>query len=163
MDTSNNLRTLNDVFRALAAEDAGLGASAMVEARLRAEVLTLARSRRRSRMAFGALAAGLTLMLAVPLGLLLRQPATNASQQPLDSTRAEQPFLATPYAGSFTGEGQIVRVEVPANTLRAFGVTPSVARGQRNEARVLADILIGEDGVARAIRFVGPVAAEAQR
>jgi hypothetical protein len=162
MDTPNDMRTLNDVFRALAADDAGLGASALVEARLHAEVRTLARSRRRSRMAFGALAASLTLTLAVPLTLLLRQPATSANRQPLDSTRAEQPFLATPYAGSFTGEGQIVRVEVPATTLRAFGVTPSVARDPRNEALVLADVLIGEDGVARAIRFVGPV-AEVQR
>jgi hypothetical protein len=158
MNTPDDTRRLNDVLLAMAADDAGLGSSAEVEHRLRAEVRGLARDRHRSRMTFTALAAGLTLMLAAPLALLLRQPASDATPRPSGPTRTEQPFLATPYAGSFTGEGQIVRLEVPATTLRAFGVTAPVARDQREDARVLADVLIGEDGVARAIRFVGPVA-----
>ena len=157
MDTPNDMRRLDEVLRAMAADDGGLGSSAGVEDRLRAEVRGLARARHRSRMTFTALAAGLTLVLTVPLALMLRQPAADANHEPSVSTRSEQPFLATPYAGSFTGEGQIVRLEVPATTLRAFGVAAPVGRDQRGDARVLADVLIGEDGVARAIRFVGPV------
>ena len=151
METPNDTQTLTGALRAMAADESGLGSSARVEARLRAEVRGLARGRRRSRMTFTALAAGLTLTLAVPLTLTLRQPVSEPA-----SLRTEQPFLATPYAGSFTGEGQIVRLELPATTLRALGVT-APARTQPGDARVLADVLIGEDGVARAIRFVGPV------
>ena len=160
METPNNTRTLTDALRAMAVDDAGLGSSARVEDRLRAEVRGLARTRRRSRLTFAALAAGLTLVLAAPLTLQLRPRAPHVSGGPATSAGTEQPFLATPYAGSFTGEGQIVRLEVPATTLRAFGVT-APARTQR-DAPVLADVLIGEDGVARAIRFVGPV-PEVQR
>ena len=157
METPNDTQTLTGALRAMAAADSGLGASARVEDRLRIEVRGLARSRRRSRMTFTALAAGLTLALAVPLSLTLRHSVTEPA-----APRTEQPFLATPYAGSFTGEGLIVRLEVPAATLRAYGVTTPVARNQRGDARVLADVIVGEDGVARAIRLVGPV-PEVQR
>jgi hypothetical protein len=156
MRTPNDTRTLTDTLRAMAADDAELGSSTLVEERLRAEVRALGRATRRGRMTFAARAAGLTLVLAVPLGLTLRQPL-DTDRQPAGAARTEPPFLATPYAGSFTGEGQIVRVEVPAATLRAFGVTSPAVREQRENMRVLADVLIGEDGVARAIRFVGPV------
>jgi hypothetical protein len=47
--------------------------------------------------------------------------------------------------------GQIVRVEVPRTTLVRFGLPVNTDRvGQR----VKADLLLGVDGSARAIRFV---------
>jgi hypothetical protein len=47
--------------------------------------------------------------------------------------------------------GQIVRVVVPAATMRTVGlpITP-----ERWNDRVQADVLVGEEGMARAIRFV---------
>ena len=47
--------------------------------------------------------------------------------------------------------GQVVRVELPRSALASIGVPVSAERA--NE-RVRADVLMGEDGTARAIRFV---------
>jgi hypothetical protein len=47
--------------------------------------------------------------------------------------------------------GHVVRVELPRNALASFGLP---VNADRAEARVKADVLMGEDGMARAIRFV---------
>jgi hypothetical protein len=56
-------------------------------------------------------------------------------------------------AGSFpaTDEVQMVRVQLPRSALGSFGLPYSAERG--NE-RVTADVIIGADGIARAVRFV---------
>ena len=46
---------------------------------------------------------------------------------------------------------QLVRVELPRSALVSFGLPMNV---ERTDERVKADVLIGNDGVARAIRFV---------
>lgn len=48
-------------------------------------------------------------------------------------------------------DGQIVRVELPRSALHSFGLPVNLERGGE---RVKADVLLGHDGVARAIRFV---------
>lgn len=48
--------------------------------------------------------------------------------------------------------GQVYRVTVPASTMRVMGVP--VSREMWNQ-RVEAEVLVGEEGLARAIRFVG--------
>ncbi len=47
--------------------------------------------------------------------------------------------------------GHVVRVELPRTALASFGLP---VNADRTEARVKADVLMGEDGIARAIRFV---------
>lgn len=47
--------------------------------------------------------------------------------------------------------GQMVRVELPRTALQRFGLPMNV---ERADDRVKADVLLGHDGVARAIRFV---------
>jgi hypothetical protein len=47
--------------------------------------------------------------------------------------------------------GQVVRVELPRSVLQSFGIPINTERAGE---RVKADILLGHDGVARAIRFV---------
>lgn len=47
--------------------------------------------------------------------------------------------------------GQMVRVELPRSALVRFGLPMNVERAGE---RVKADVLLGEDGIARAIRFV---------
>jgi hypothetical protein len=62
-------------------------------------------------------------------------------------------FLPLGYGSALSLQdgGQIVRVEVPRSTLVSFGLPVNTARvGQR----VKADLLLGVDGSARAIRFV---------
>lgn len=55
--------------------------------------------------------------------------------------------------GSLSGMegGQIVRVEVPRSALASFGIPMNAERAGE---RVKADVVLGYDGVARAIRFV---------
>ncbi len=54
-------------------------------------------------------------------------------------------------AATFQDGGQIIRVEVPRSRLASFGLPVNM---DRYNERVKADILISNDGMARAIRFV---------
>ena len=47
--------------------------------------------------------------------------------------------------------GQVVRVELPRSALSSIGLPVSADRAGE---RIKADVLLGEDGLARAIRFV---------
>ncbi|MEO8131010.1 MAG: hypothetical protein ABJF23_30905 [Bryobacteraceae bacterium] len=62
-------------------------------------------------------------------------------------------FLPVPYAPVFTAEdrGQLVRVRLPRESMRSFGLP---VNQDRIVQTVQADVLVGEDGIARAIRFV---------
>lgn len=57
-----------------------------------------------------------------------------------------------PLAGFAQSEGvHLVRVELPRSALSSFGIP---VNAERAGGRVKADVLLGEDGTARAIRFV---------
>jgi|ERR1044071_2998649 hypothetical protein len=75
------------------------------------------------------------------------QPALNASEE----IRTE--FLPLTYGGNLSqlDDGQVVRVELPRSALQSFGLPMNAERAGE---RVKADVLLGHDGVARAIRFV---------
>ena len=62
-------------------------------------------------------------------------------------------FLPVGYASpmAFQDGGQLVRVELPRSAMASFGLPVNLDRA--NE-RVKADVLVGSDGQARAIRFV---------
>lgn len=47
--------------------------------------------------------------------------------------------------------GRLVRVKLPRSALTAFGLP---LNEDRSDERIQADVLVGEDGLARAIRFV---------
>jgi hypothetical protein len=56
------------------------------------------------------------------------------------------------YAGFEQSEGaHLVRVELPRSALASFGIP---VNAEQAGGRVKADVLLGEDGTARAIRFV---------
>ena len=61
-------------------------------------------------------------------------------------------FIPLPYGEGppSPGSGQIVRVEVARSALASMGFPVT---GAASESYVQADVLIGEDGIARAIRF----------
>jgi hypothetical protein len=62
-------------------------------------------------------------------------------------------FFRIPYTPALTqmDRGQLIRVRVPATSMRNFGLP---VREERMFDRIHADVLLGEDGIARAIRFV---------
>jgi hypothetical protein len=75
------------------------------------------------------------------------QPAINANEE------ITTDFLPITYGGNLSqlDDGQVVRVELPRSALQSFGLPMNAERAGE---RVKADVLLGHDGVARAIRFV---------
>ena len=59
-------------------------------------------------------------------------------------------FIALSYAAN-SESGQIVRVKVPRSMMVSLGVTTNV---EKISELVTAEVIVGEDGSARAIRFV---------
>ena len=54
-------------------------------------------------------------------------------------------------AGSELERGQVLRVELPRSALMSFGLPMNQ---ERSTEPIKADVLVGEDGLARAIRFI---------
>ena len=162
----DRVRSVTEALRAVAGEDASLGASSVVEARLRSEVRSIARARRR-RVAIVTLAAAA--VLAIAIAVPWKRSADNASAGQPASTPAPRNEVATEVATAFfpltycslpISNAQLVRVQVPRSALASFGLAPidvpDSAPGGTASATVAADVLVGEDGVARAVRFVSP-------
>ena len=146
---------LSDALRRLANADKTMTASPAVEARLRAEVR--ARSARSTRWNGGtllALAAAVTICVSVP-ALWWR------TQIPLSSApeTAMTEFFPLFYGSVPSASGHIVRMEVPRASLARFGLASAHDAGQTT-GTVLADVLVGDDGLARAVRFVRPISQE---
>ena len=154
-DSNKRHSELNAALRALAEDDAKLSASPDVERRLLSELRAISRARRRRTwLRVSSAAAALLLGIA----LYIRQPS-NTMQSPSapEETMAEvaTEFLPLPYSHVPMNTGSTVRIEVPATALVSFGLAPSDFR--EGQGTVQADVLIGEDGLARAIRFVRPL------
>lgn len=147
---------LGAALKAVADADAGRSASAAVEERLRHAVRARAQASRRVRRTawLGAAAAVVATAALWWLPLRSNPPATAIPQGP-DSSQvpAGRAFLPLPYAHVPASDGRIVRMEVSGAALAAFGLEPiDVEAGDI----VLADVFVGEDGLARAVRFVTP-------
>jgi hypothetical protein len=129
----------------LARADAGAEAPPRVEAALKERLRRLRRARRWPALAgAGAAALGVALWLLAPGAappVVVRAPAVG---------RLPASFLPIGTFPSDLEHGQIVRVEVPAGLVVSFG-WPLPPEDDRPRA---ADVLLGEDGVARAIRFL---------
>jgi hypothetical protein len=78
-----------------------------------------------------------------------RPPA--AAQAPRQEVATE--FIAFPYAPPIYSneEAQVIRVRLPRSAMRSVGLPVNEDRWFE---RVPADVLLGQDGVARAVRFV---------
>ncbi len=66
------------------------------------------------------------------------------------STEIKTDFIALSYAGN-PDSGQIVRVKVPSSMMVTLGLVASV---ERPSNLVDAEVLVGDDGLTRAIRFI---------
>jgi len=60
-------------------------------------------------------------------------------------------FFPLRYSTVPVRSGHVVRMEVPESAMASFGLAPL---GADPMATVVADIVIGDDGLARAVRFV---------
>ena len=78
----------------------------------------------------------------------MRQLLTPPVNQP---TEIATDFILLTYDGEVGSDAQMVRVELPRSAMANFGLPVNVDRADQ---RVKADVLMGADGLARAIRFV---------
>jgi hypothetical protein len=160
-------RILSEALRAIAEEDRRVGASPHVRQRLLIDLESIARGRR-ARVWIGQLAVAAALVTAVVL------PVWYAALGPSDEgerTRGERvvgtvreeatEFFPLPYSEVPAPGGYMVRMQVPRSALTSFGVTGFGAPGDASPT-VLADVLVGGDGVARAVRFVHVVESRQQ-
>ena len=65
-------------------------------------------------------------------------------------------FFPLAYSNVPITDGRIVRLEVPRSAASAFGLDPVDLVSARHHDAVLADVVVGVDGLARAVRFVRP-------
>jgi len=151
-DSNRHDSELSAALRALAEEDAKLSASPDVEKRLLSELRAISRARRR-RTWLGVSSVAAALLLGI--ALYVRHPsgtvqAPSAPEAAIAEVATE--FLPLPYYHVPMNTGSTVRIEVPATALVAFGLAPRDFR--EGDGTIQADVLVGEDGLARAVRFV---------
>jgi hypothetical protein len=152
-------RWLHDVAEA----DSASGASAAVRQRLIEDVRARGRARRAATVKMYVLAAGLVVATAMPVWQLMTRPSSEDPQRvaidiPSRTTSTSDAEVATAFFPLAYGavpvtHGSIVRVAVSPAAIAALGVDPINANGPPGDV-LLADVVIGEDGLARAVRFV---------
>jgi hypothetical protein len=160
MSEQHHDEALTRALRAVAQDDETMGASAEIEARLLAEahLIATAAGRRRAYAVAGALAAALLAAIAIPAwrAATVRVPVIDsagpaeASARPVPAEIATE-FFPLMYSNVPVTNGQTVRLELPQAALASFGIEADDASGT-----VLADVLVGQDGLARAVRFLRP-------
>jgi hypothetical protein len=158
MDEPRTHRSLDAALHAVADDDLQRGASPQVEARVLAEARAIRASRRRAAgVRYGAAA---VLVAAVSAGVwTARRPPAGGSAQEVPSVPSAPAVESTEFFPLFYSRVpargvHVVRMEVPRDALTSFGVDASGASG--GSRMVVADVVVGDDGLARAIRFVNP-------
>jgi hypothetical protein len=148
-------------FDELNAAERNLGASPAVEARLREEVRRLAHPRR--RMPTPALAIAASLILVVASALVVQHRNNSGAMSPATSVAGASDedtmtgFVPLGYHAVPSESTHIVRLEVSRKALASFGLLAMDATNASESATYLADVIVGDDGLARAVRFVRPV------
>lgn len=79
----------------------------------------------------------------------IRSPKAEISKDEV-KTETKTDFIALSYS-SAADSGQIVRVKVPSSMMVSLGVT---TESEQQSKLVNAEVVIGDDGMARAIRFI---------
>jgi hypothetical protein len=90
-----------------------------------------------------------------PVAKRSRRPRRNRELTGEDEAQAHEPavtpFFPLRYGEPLPANGEIIRVRLPRSALLPFGIP---AGGPNPDRRIQADVLVGEDGLARAVRFV---------
>lgn len=156
-DSNDRNPKLSAALRALAEDDVKLSASPDVQKRLLSELRAVTRARRhRTWLGVSSVAAALLLAIALYVFRIGNGQPSDTVQTPSapEAAIAEvaTEFLPLLYYHLPMNTGSTVRIEVPATALVAFGLAPTDF--QEGHGTVQADVLVGEDGLARAVRFV---------
>jgi hypothetical protein len=80
-----------------------------------------------------------------------RRPAMPKTQSAQEDREVVTEFIPVVYDPEPVEHGRLVRVRLPRSALAAFGLPMNE---QRAEETIQADVVLGEDGLARAVRFV---------
>lgn len=149
--------TLREIAGADAAESPPL-----FDARIAGELKALQQNRDAAPGRWFGLATAAALTVAILGGLAIatrapRPPVTRSTGVNGEVTTA---FLPLAYSNVPYTDPQLVRIDVPREALRNFGLAPSDIpfdqMSPNRPATIVADVLVGEDGLARAVRFVRP-------
>ena len=159
-DSNGRDSKLNAALRALAEDDAKLSSSPDVEKRLLSELRAYSRTRRRRTwLGVSSVAAALLLGMALYVWRIGNRQPSDTVQSPSAPeaaiTEVATEFLPLPYYHVPMNTGSTVRIQVPATALVSFGLAPNGFR--EGDGTVQADVLVGDDGLARAVRFVRPL------
>ena len=157
MSDTNQNDELTSALRRLKEEDAAMSASPAVEARLLEEVRGLqGRQKGWSPRLVAALAAAAIVLLTLSIGWW------KSRSEPVPAMLAEEVttgFFPLFYGSVPAAQTHLVRLELPRESLARFGLMS--ADGISNSSgTVLADVLVGDDGLARAVRFVRKLSQE---
>ena len=154
MSTPDSHDALEAGLRAVAEDDERHGTSNAVGLRLLAEVQAIgaARRRRATMLALTAAAAVLVAM-AVPVWRALSSDVERRSADaPVVTRELVTEFFPLTYSNVPARGGYVVRMQVPRSALASFDAAAFVSDSAAQN--VLADVVIGNDGLARAVRFV---------
>lgn len=144
-------------LRAVADDDEQLRASSAVGMRLIAEVQGIAHVRRRRTLALAlsvtapVLAAILAVVWPRETGQLSRSQQTEI---PAVTRELVTEFFPLAYSNVPARGGYVVRMQVPREALASFVGAAAIEGSNGGSGQILADVVIGEDGLARAVRFV---------
>ena len=148
-------------WRRLREDDASMTTSAGVEARLRDEVRLIAMQRRRRAKLMVLQAAAIVVLVLGPIAWFLsnRQPPPEVVATTAPAQEVVTQYFPLFYSSVPAASVHVVRMEVPRASMVRFGLLPGDALN-RTSGTVLADVIVGEDGLARAVRFVQKVSQE---
>jgi len=168
-DQVDQERALAEWLRQVADADATDGASPVVRERLLEAARVRRRAHRMSAIKMYALAAGLVIATALPVWQLATRPAVErsgvATNLGAGDAEVATAFYPLAYGAVPVTSGNIVRVAVSPAAVAALGVEPVGVNTSPNDV-LLADVVVGEDGLARAVRFVrtqARISAQEQR
>lgn len=161
MKESDSHHLLAAVLRAVAEDDERHGSSSAVSMRLLAEVQTIAAARRRRAMLL-ALSAAAAMVLAVSTAWRVLSPASDGLpvDAPVVTRELVTEFFPLTYSNVPARGGYVVRMQVPRSALASFGASSFAS--DTVSPNVLADVVVGNDGLARAVRFVQVVNTQEQ-
>jgi hypothetical protein len=149
---SLNEQKLLEGLRALA-EDGPQEPPIHLQQKLVAEVRRSSRVRRWAAWGpIAAVAAGIAVVASLPLGRTHFTPAPPAASAELAMNEIASDFLPVPGSEGYPAmeNAMVVRLELPVSSVRLMGFAVS---GSAVEP-VQADVLLGQDGLARGVRFV---------